>query len=261
MATWNLPTWNAYCAIWWPSVAKTSPPSAVSICQLRHVRLNATELLTSNLSINPPGTWCWILFPAGTDVRRSTSATAPTPSNDWLTTTRIQLPAGSTRWYAMATFEDRAAGFANEHRAAWCFRSNLDATPLPKIGGSMIEPVITTCGGHTLLAKKYRIDIAGITGFCAAGGGTCDVMNGSYTITHQAACGWGPLTLPTCNGVGFDLLTLDWSNADTLWHVQFAGAHYTATQAAFNRFGTTTFNRTANVGPCSYPLTITVTAV
>lgn len=130
MAEYRLPTWNLLVNIWLPGNPTTNPADYTSVpCQMRFPKLEVPQGLVApnSTALNFGAVGIWLLLPAGTDVRRPT-ATPTSPS--WLQMTRILIEA---RLYGVLSFEDRAAGFPNEHRCCWALRLAPDAAPLPPI--------------------------------------------------------------------------------------------------------------------------------
>lgn len=104
-----LPTFNITCDIY---TAGTWPGGVARIanqpCQLRAPAANFAA------SVNPTlgqAVGMTLLLPAGTDIRDRFNT--PINSSDV-----VECPSGSGRAYTVATMDDIALGFANEHRYA-----------------------------------------------------------------------------------------------------------------------------------------------
>lgn len=256
--TYSLPTFNTWAAIWWPNNDSFNPPNLVSIAQLRHPRLTMTTVLEALAGDSTPSLNMYILFPKGTDIRNPIAAAHP--FNDWNKATRVVLPFDSSRRYVVNWVEDRAAGFANEHRVALAQRLPFDQVPLPPVGlaAPIIEPVIVACDGLSFAAKRYRITVSGMGGICAVGGGPCSVLDGDWIVEHTAACNWKSSALPTCHAIPTQFATLDYDAINSKWVIVFNGGVYEIPSGSFTPWASMIFPIIGSVGPCTYPVTVTV---
>lgn len=258
MPTYSVPTWNVWCSIWLPNNSEFNPPNHLSLCQLRHVRLNTWTQLDNIAGTDQYMSTCYILLPRGTDIRRSIASSHP--FNGFIKSTRIAIPFDSTRIYYVQSWEDRAAGFPNEHRAAWCVRMPPDSDPVPSIypSSNIIEPVKVNCDGFQWLAKRYKLVVAGMGGTCAVGGGSCSVLNGSWQMNYVSGCTWRSDPMPSCNAIVAQFAELKFNPVTPGWEVLFNSGSYGIASGAFNAWTPTVFPVVGVVGPCTYPASVTV---
>lgn len=240
---YNLPQFNVEVRIWYPDVPISAAPSAETTAQLRHPRLTLDQAVFAprQWTNDVPLTLCWILLPKNTLLVKPTGLAQR--ADGYIRCTRIELPTGSGRLYVVLSFEDRVLGFANEHVAAAAFRYEGGPQPFPVVAAD--------CGGHALMAEKYRVEIAGVTGVCAVLGRTCGELNGTYDLTWEAgSCIWQRLNVPMCWGglTGLQLYYTGPAGPGEHWTVNIAGPFtvYRLPAAAFQPFA-------ANVFPLADP--------
>lgn len=108
--SFKLPTFNLNFNLWRAYNFSTSPmppiapPTLTTGCQLRPT---LTALQQNNNA--PGGPTAVLLVPKLTDIR---------PVRSPIVGDMVEVPAGSGRFYHVQAVEDRAKGFANEHRVA-----------------------------------------------------------------------------------------------------------------------------------------------
>jgi len=96
------PTFNLAINIWrFPNLVYGAP-DVITVCNLAYGRRNAQTVATTDLTMS-------VLLPAGTDIR-----------GVWNTVQadRVEVPAGSQRFYEVLNVDDSGKGFSNEHRVA-----------------------------------------------------------------------------------------------------------------------------------------------
>ena len=116
--SFRIPTFNLVANIWRAANPVTNPPDVVADCQLRAAGKQSTGQDTTN-----DWAFLWsVSFPALTDIR---DAYVPGGAD------KIEVPAGSKRFYQVAAADDVAKGFANEYRTAFVIKLAPWPAPMP----------------------------------------------------------------------------------------------------------------------------------
>jgi len=114
---YRLPTFNLTCNVWRHSHPTSGPPDGSVQCQLRGAAKNVMTPASSTFDSQ----FYWeLLVPALTDIRDITASTG---------SDRVEVPAGSSRFYNVVWADDVAKGFANEYRV--CFITKRPPWPTP----------------------------------------------------------------------------------------------------------------------------------
>lgn len=104
--SFSVPTFNLSCNIWQAPNAPPAAPDVTSVCNLAYGRRVNLGPVSEDFDA---GTVMTLLLPPGVDIRSS----AQSASSSW-----VEVPAGSLRYYATYGVDDVGKGFSNEHRAA-----------------------------------------------------------------------------------------------------------------------------------------------
>jgi hypothetical protein len=104
----TLPTFNLTCNIWNGTNPLSQPPDVISVCNLAFGRRTAAKDESDTGGISS-GYYMYLLLPAGTDIRAEGVG---------LTSSAVECPAASGRYYHTYWVDDSGKGFPNEHRVA-----------------------------------------------------------------------------------------------------------------------------------------------
>lgn len=127
-----LPTFNLAVNIWRTGLnPRTDPPSLTVMGNLQvGAKKQATDFWNATTVATSYGAfqlWAYLLLPAHTDVRPGWYA-LPTTQNQQ---DRVEVPAGSGRYYWVGPVEDVSKGFAAEYRVAGIIPDPPWPVPIP----------------------------------------------------------------------------------------------------------------------------------
>ena len=147
---YTLPVFNLTCNIWRNGIAVTNPPAVISSCNLALGRRVGQVQGLVALGGDGQGAM-WLLLPIGTDIQDVKNGIGPD---------RVEVPAGSGRYYNSVWVDDIGAGFANEHRfaeligvATWPLPFPSGVAPAGLAGGLTIQTAIAVVAGTRFIAQ------------------------------------------------------------------------------------------------------------
>lgn len=118
------PVYNLNAKIWRFGLPTGGPPSVITTCNLA-LGKRVGHLITKTGATAPSWGGMWLLCPPGTDIQDAKNGIG----ND-----RVEVPAGTGRFYDAVWVDDAGSGFANEHRFAELLGVAPWPTPFPSPG-------------------------------------------------------------------------------------------------------------------------------
>jgi len=119
--SYSLPTFNLTCNVWRNGNATTNPPDLTPACNLTFGRITSPSAGITN-GVLVPSNYMFLMVPKLTDIRDHFCASD---------TDTVEVPAGSGRFYNVATVDDIGKGFQNEHRCCTILKTGVWPQPIP----------------------------------------------------------------------------------------------------------------------------------